>query len=172
MSSAVVVAHPDDESLWCAGAVIREKADVICCTVPRRDPERAIRFFDAVRELGGYPILIPFVESPPDMPIPHLDALDLSKYEKVYTHNAQGEYGHLHHKQIHEHVLETYSGAIRTFNGDDEVIHLTAEESETKNRALACYDHCSPSDGGQTKYEALLKRYRIDMAREGYGIVR
>ena len=96
MNKAVVVAHPDDETLWASSQC--EGADVICCTVPYRDPERAIKFFEAVRILGGYPILIPFQESIGE-PIPHLREVDLSRYDTVVTHNADGEYGHLHHIQ-------------------------------------------------------------------------
>ncbi len=164
---AVVVAHPDDESLWCGGLIARFKPDVICCTVPRRDPERAIKFFDAVRELGGYPILIPFVESPPNEPIQHLDALDLSRYSCVVTHGADGEYGHLHHKQVHEYVKANYDGELWTFGGEL-TIRLSEEGKAKKLKALQCYDHKSPSDNGQPKWKALMERYSINMEEETY----
>jgi hypothetical protein len=158
----VVVAHPDDETLWCGGLIARYKPDVVCCTVPRRDPERAIRFFYAVKELGGYPILIPFQESPANEPIRHLDLLELTGYKEIVTHGPEGEYGHLHHKQVSECVDSKY-----VFGGNI-VLELTDEEIQRKERALRCYDHVSPTDG-KPKWEALLERYDIELGRETYG---
>lgn len=168
---AVVVAHPDDETLWCGGLIARYKPDVICCTVPQRDPERAIRFFDAVRWLGGYPILIPFVESPPNELIQHLDAVNLSRYGHIVTHGADGEYGHLHHKQVHKYVKESTDCVLWTFGGEIK-LPLTEEEQTLKNLALRCYSHKSPSDNGKPKWLALLDRYNINPAEETYHVER
>ena len=163
MSKAVVVAHPDDETLW-ASSHIGPGVDVICCTVPRRDPERAIRFFDAVRELGGFPILIPFVESAPNELLPHLDVLDLSRYDTVVTHGAKGEYGHLHHMHVHDHVNATFTGK-KVFFGYQEG-NLVECDPERKKAALMKYDHHSPSDGGKPKWQALIDVYDIDLGKE------
>jgi len=170
---AVIVAHPDDETLWAGGLITRfQSLDVICCTVPARDPERAIKFFNAVRVLGAYPILIPFVESPANELIQHLDVLDLSRYDTVITHNEKGEYGHLHHRQVHEYVKEHTTCNMLTFQGDDLIIHMIGGESDRKRKALECYDHKSSADGGKPKYQALLDRYHISMEREGYHVER
>ena len=42
MKSVCVVAHPDDETLFAAGAIIRSGGDwtVICCSTPESDPIR------------------------------------------------------------------------------------------------------------------------------------
>ena len=38
----MVVAHPDDETMWGGSLPIRYPGDwfIVCCTVPKRDPER------------------------------------------------------------------------------------------------------------------------------------
>lgn len=160
MRSAVIVAHPDDETLW-AGCLIGQKPgiDVICCSVPRRDPERSIRFFEAVRILGGFPILIAHIEPPPDEDMQHLHLLDLSPYDTVYTHNAQGEYGHRHHKNVHQYVVESGVRRVFGFGGD----FLVTDPTDRKLAALKCYDHQSPSDNGKPKWKALLDRYDINL---------
>lgn len=175
--NAVVVAHPDDETLW-AGALLasREKSsrekpwDVICCTVPRRDPERSLRFYEAVRVLGGFPILIPITETEPNEDLPHLAVVDLSPYDCVVTHNKEGEYGHRHHRNVHEYVMRSDVPAVYSFGygaGTEEVFVA----SNRKEQALMCYDHTSPSDG-QPKWQALLDRYPINLHREYFNVER
>jgi len=163
---AVVVAHPDDETLWASSQV--EGSDVICCTVPRRDPERAIRFFEAVRVLGGYPILIPFQEPTAAEFIEHLSVLDLSPYDLVVTHNKNGEYGHLHHRQVHTYIKNTYKGDLMTFGyGSGEPIDC---DPIKKLEALKKYDNHSNADGGLPKWKALMEKYQIDMDREYFNV--
>lgn len=171
--NAVVVAHPDDETLWAGVLISSNKGafDVICCTVPRRDPDRAIRFAYAVKELGGYPVLVPFVEPNPDRDIQHLDAVDLSPYDLIVTHNSKGEYGHLHHRNVHDYVRDSRARRIFTFGyggGEHEIVN----EGDDKERALRCYDHKSPADGGVPKWQALLNKYPVDLHKEFFNAIR
>ena len=167
--TAVVVAHPDDETLWAGGLLARyENFDVICCSIPARDPERAIRFFEAVRTLGHYPILLPFAERDAQTLLGHLHHLDLSRYNNVVTHNEEGEYGHLHHQQLHAHICENFKGNIFTFGfGRGNIaIALTDHEKASKLLALKVYDNISISDNGVPKWKALLAKYNVDFEVE------
>lgn len=176
MRRAVVVAHPDDESLWFGGLVIAEPGDwmIICCSIPRVDPIRAWKFFDACAVLGARARLLPFVESDPGKPLGNLDALDLSGFDEVVTHNEVGEYGHQHHKQLHRFVAERcrertlVSGYGRNAGGLRRYA-LTRATHAAKMAALRCYDHVSPSDG-RPKWEALIARYgtQFDLSVETY----
>lgn len=171
---AVVVAHPDDECLFAAGLLIRypERWTVFCCTIPRTDPIRALKFFDACEVLGARGVLFPFTEAEPRARLEHLDRLDLDGFDLVVTHNADGEYGHLHHRQIHSHIMERWPEKTACFgwklggHGRD-VLHLRAGEQEQKLAALKCYDHTSPFDG-KPKWQALLDRYAIDLRIESH----
>jgi len=172
-NGAVVVAHPDDETLWAGGLIASsENVTVICCTVPRKDPERALKFFDAVRVLGGYPVLVPFVEPSPLEDIDHLDVLQLSGFDWIATHNANGEYGHRHHKNVHEWVKSDADCPVFTFGHGqdcgDHVIDLTGDYGAAKFAALECYDSYSPADSGLPKWVALMNTYDIDRKREVY----
>lgn len=166
----VVVAHPDDECLFSAGLLICQPADwtIICCSIPRRDPIRAYKFFDACAVLGAKPRLLPFSEKDVDTPLESLQYLDLSDFDIIVTHNRIGEYGHPHHKQVHRHITQEYgqSRLIYTFGyglpiaEHDISIRLDDARLMKKMRALRSYDHELPYEGeDRPKWEALLRRY-------------
>lgn len=173
---AVVVAHPDDEVLWAGGLLARhgERYTVICCSIPRADPVRAFKFFAACETFGAHARLLPFPETDPKEPLQHLGLLDLSAFELVVTHNAQGEYGHPHHRALHRFVTERFPRAAATFgfrpdgSRGSEVLHLSADEQARKMAALRCYDHVSPHDSGKPKWQALMDRYALDFRTESF----
>ncbi len=164
----VLVAHPDDETLFAGGLILRYPGrwTVICCSIPRTDPIRAWKFYDACASLGVFRMgVLPFIESAPDQPLGNLDAVDLSGFDCVVTHNENGEYGHFQHRQLNSWVRGNadYRGTIVTFGyrpgGCGEIrLALTDEEQRRKRNALQCYDHVSPSDG-KPKWQALIERY-------------
>jgi LmbE family N-acetylglucosaminyl deacetylase len=161
---ALVVAHPDDETLWAGGYLLRHPdTTVICCSVPRHDSIRAWKFFDACDSLGVKGRIIPATESAPDKPLEHLGVLDLSRYDTIITHGKDGEYGHLHHKQVHEFITSYYPEKnILSFGfGKGEIrLELTEDEQQRKLAALQCYDHIWPYQGRNIpKWRALMERY-------------
>lgn len=163
-NGAIILAHPDDESLWCGGLMVRFPCrwTAICCSIPRTDPIRAWKFFDACAVLGATARLLPFVEPGPQDILGHLDNLDVGGFDAIVTHNAVGEYGHRHHVDVHRHVVARwperswligYGAAPGAFT-----IALSEQDMARKRAALRCYDHVSPSDG-KPKWQALLDRY-------------
>lgn len=176
-NGAIVVAHPDDETLWCGGLMLRHPScwTVICCSIPKTDPIRAWKFFSACDDLGAKPRLMPFGESDARLPLDHLDDLDLSSFDCVVTHNAIGEYGHVHHIQIHRFIAERWPDKTVTIGygeaGSDRATRIALSEGEMARKliALRCYDHISPSDG-KPKWRALLDRYgaQFDLSVETY----
>lgn len=172
-SMAVVVAHPDDEVMWCGGLLARygEKCTVICCSIPRSDPVRAWKFFDACDVFGAKTRLLPFTETDAAQPLQRLDALDLSGFDCVVTHGAAGEYGHQHHRSLSAYVRGRWSDKTWCFGwrptGHGALsLYLTHREQERRLAALKCYDHVSPHDGGKPKWQALLDRYPVDLRVE------
>lgn len=167
----MVVAHPDDESLWGAGLMIRHPKDwtVICCTVPFHDPVRAEKFLDACKVLGAHGISIPFPERGGPIEVP-----DLSGYDLIITHNSAGEYGHVQHKELHNKIKPRWPDKTICFGyGGGKprlVIELTEDEKNRKMQAIRCYDHVSKTDHGDPKWVALMKVFnpRFDLWREPY----
>jgi LmbE family N-acetylglucosaminyl deacetylase len=172
---ALVVAHPDDESLFFGGLVIAEPGDwtIICCSIPRTDPERAWKLFDACEVLGAKARLLPFVESGPKEPLQNLNLIDLSGFDQIVTHNTVGEYGHQHHVQINRRLMACCPDKILTGGYGKSVgpkrIALNERQLGVKMAALRCYDHTSPSDG-KPKWRALIDRYgsQFDLGVETY----
>jgi LmbE family N-acetylglucosaminyl deacetylase len=174
---ALVVAHPDDEAMWFAGALIRHPGDwtIICCSIPRTDPARAWKFHQACAVLGATGKVLPFTETEPGRDLDYLGLLDLAGFEDVLSHNWTGEYGHQHHRSVHQHLAERWPGRLLLSgyglgaHPADHVIDLDTGEMERKLAAIRCYDHVSPSDG-LPKSEALLARYgaEFNLQREPY----
>ena len=169
--TAVVVAHPDDETLWAGGLLARyNNWDIVCCSIPRRDPERINDFKDAVKFLNHNPVIYETTEPSASVQMSHLYNVDLSNYDCIFTHNIKGEYGHVHHKQIHKFVMANTSCKVYSFGfGKGKiVINLTQDEIKLKSLALQCYQNKSPADKGLPKWKALLNRYNIDMYKETF----
>ncbi len=163
----VVVAHPDDEVLWCAGLVIHYPKDwlIVCCTIPFKDPERANKFLDACDVLGSESLLLGHPERNGRIPKPDLTGRDL-----IISHGPNGEYGHPQHREVHRLVNPDLWFAY----GDQSDVTLTLDDNEyaQKLAAIYCYDHYSPADDGKRKSEALIGYYgkRYDLRREPYGL--
>lgn len=146
MKRAVVVAHPDDEVLWAGGLLLRFPGDwtVICCSTPAKDPVRAEHFFDACDAMGVKGKIFPEKDIK-DVPLKFLDRINLEEFDHIFTHNRWGEQGHLHHKQVHRHVLSRYGHKqITTFGYRPKgrgvhLLELTNDELDRKMEAFRKY---------------------------------
>lgn len=164
----IVVAHPDDETLWAGGLAARLKCHIISCSIPKRDPIRAEQFMNAVKILGCTGEVLPCIENPP-APL-DLSLLDLEHYDHIITHNEKGEYGHPHHIQVHNHICERYPDKRKSYFGYGHVgddIRMSGDEILAKIDALKCYDYDNGIDG-KPKWLALLERYKINVAKESH----
>ena len=166
----LIVAHPDDETLWAGGLVLRHPGDwtIVACSVPVADPLRAVKFHDAIERLGAKGWV---VKQPDQFGQPLALDADLSGYDVVVTHGPEGDYGHPHHVQVHHHVRQRARCRTVWFGYDEgETLRLTPEEGRQKLRALQAYDHVLEYDGTpMPKWAALLQRYgRQWLEREFY----
>lgn len=175
---AVIVAHPDDETMWAGGLLARygNKAHVLCCSTPKTDKIRAEKFYDACAVYGAQATVRAVTDEGPGVPL-DLRHINLIEFDAIVTHNADGEYGHPHHKEVHRFCIKEAAKRklpVFTFgphgagHGAISII-LTPREEATRLRALQCYDHILPYCGRPLpKWQALLERYGNLKAIETY----
>ncbi len=106
---AVVVAHPDDETLWVGGTMLlHPESDWTVVAVCRRsDPDRASRFLRALGYLNATGAIGDLNDGPEqtalaarDVQNAVLELLPSGKFDFVITHGIWGEYTrHLRHEE-------------------------------------------------------------------------
>lgn len=119
----MIVAHPDDESLFGGAQLILESNWKVVCVTNGNNPVRRAEFISVMSatncdyEIWNYPDIYrnPFDED--------LLAKDFSRliqendWSKIVTHNSAGEYGHPHHIQIHHLLKHIESVCVFGFGG-------------------------------------------------------
>ncbi|NCN26755.1 PIG-L family deacetylase [bacterium] len=149
----IVVAHPDDETLFMGGLILSRREfvwDVICTTDADGDgrgDERWEEFQKACEVLGANPLgFLGF----PDVFDQRLNVSELKQeifeklqgYDSVYTHGPLGEYGHPHHQDtsiaVHEAALERNMQAwsVAYNSKPDDVVVLSKETYAVKLKTL------------------------------------
>lgn len=112
----VIVAHPDDETIWMGGSLIRHKKDwetTVISLTRKSDKDRFPKFKKVCKTLGvkGYIYNLndenlkkPLTQKEILKPIsPHIKN---KTFDILFTHGKNGEYGHPRHKQVHKAVKE------------------------------------------------------------------
>jgi LmbE family N-acetylglucosaminyl deacetylase len=116
--AAVIVAHPDDETLW-AGGTILANPDwewFILSLCRSGDEDRRPRFWNALNALDALGNIANLDDEPEQVSLPKGVAehtiqrfLPNIHYDVVYTHGPQGEYTrHLRHEEVSAAVTDLW----------------------------------------------------------------
>lgn len=121
----VIVAHPDDETLWAGGTILSHPSwkCFIVCLCRGRDPERALKFYQALKVLKSEGVLGELDDGTDQMLLDDrevertiLDLLPSKHYDLIITHNPSREYTKLlRHEEVSKAVIRLWqSGEIST----------------------------------------------------------
>ena len=166
----VIVAHPDDETLWAGGTMLMHPDN--CWTVVtlcrRSDPDRAPKFARAVEYFGAKGVMGDLSDDPQQTPLRTIDVEDAiidllpsDRYDLVITHGLWGEYtSHRRHEEVAKAVMALRESGRLTAQ---EVWMFAYEDGGRKYlpRAMADADVYVrlPQDIWETKYRIITETY-------------
>jgi len=149
----IIVAHPDDETIWMGGFILRNKNYdwTILSLCRKHDKDRSIKFknvcnlynaksfMDNLNDTSKTPTNIEKI-------IIKIQKHIENNYDLIFTHNSNGEYGHIRHKEVHQAVMKMINRKLLKvnklvffsyFNAKfNKKIKLTQEELETKKKII------------------------------------
>ncbi|MBC9932214.1 PIG-L deacetylase family protein [Chitinophaga qingshengii] len=115
---AVIVAHPDDETLWAGGTLLShpEWDCFVACICRAGDTDRAPRFAAVLQALGARGKMADLDDGPEQLPLPIpvvaeqiLQLLPHTQFDLILTHNIAGEYTrHRRHEEVSEAVFQLW----------------------------------------------------------------
>jgi LmbE family N-acetylglucosaminyl deacetylase len=114
IDALVVVAHPDDETIWMGGTILKNKDWnwTILSLCRKGDPDRMPKFKKVCENYGAVGIISDLDDeilkplSIDEVKTKILESLKEKDFDYVFTHGENGEYGHLRHKETHNAMKE------------------------------------------------------------------
>lgn len=150
-SNLLVVAHPDDESIFFGGLVQRRRIlpwHLVCVTDGNADGRGAERHHDLLSAAKALKIKRTEHWDFPDRFNARLDVdqvarrlLDLPAPKAVFTHSILGDYGHPHHQDVSLAVHRAFHGRIPVWSVayncyPEKTLALTPKEFKIKTHIL------------------------------------
>jgi LmbE family N-acetylglucosaminyl deacetylase len=170
---AIIVAHPDDETLW-AGGTILSNPDwqyFIASLCRKNDPDRAPRFEKALSFLGADGIMGDLDDGPHQTPLSEdvienaiLELLPSRNFDLIITHSINGEYTrHRRHEEIGRAVINLWHSGRLTTN---ELWAFAYEDGYRNYNPVIIEDapvfYALPHDVWEKKYHIITNIYGFD----------
>jgi hypothetical protein len=158
----VIVAHPDDETIWMGGTLAREKhiAWTIVALCRKSDADRMPKFLKAAQYYNAKGIIcdleddgimsvsesVPVIQKIIQKELSQPAGLRLrgsdsrSGWDVLFVHGKNGEYGHMRHKGVHLGVKElAQNGGIQAKRAFSFAYKLDKEKNIAVSRKGAKY---------------------------------
>lgn len=188
----MIVAHPDDETLWGGIELLNENYLVLCITNGKLSGNIRYKEMNKVMEKTNDKCIILSYPDAYKLKRVNWEKVGVSKYiksdietvitykhwKKIVTHNPQGEYGHIHHKLTSKFTTELYNKDINQDNlyyfakyYDKGHLYkvrkylpkLTEEQVEKKMDLLDIY---ASQSGAFVKYGQMIKYEKLVKAKD------
>jgi LmbE family N-acetylglucosaminyl deacetylase len=122
---AVIIAHPDDETLWAGGTILSHPSWnwFVVCLCRGSDTDRSTKFYNALKIFKAKGIMGDLDDGPDQKPLDEkevenkiLELLPPKHFDLIISHNPTGEYTrHLRHEEIGKAVIKLWhTGKIST----------------------------------------------------------
>jgi len=167
---AVIVAHPDDETLWAGGTILSHPSWnwYIVALCRASDKDRAPRFFRALQDLGASGKMADLDDGPEQRPLDEcevqrtiLELLPPGHFDLILSHNPTGEYTrHLRHEEVSRAVISLWNASQLSA---DELWMFAYEDGGKRYlprpvEAAPVY-HILPEETWQRKYRIITETY-------------
>ena len=170
LNVCIIVAHPDDETLWAGGMILMHPQwrCFILSLCRASDPDRAPKFKQALSNLGASGTMADMDDGPEQHPLSlHelqqtiMTGIDPAVCDLLLTHGTNGEYTcHRRHEEVSQAVLElVQSGKIRC----QELWQFAYEDGcgqyVPRADAQASFSVSLPDDIWKRKYRIITEIY-------------
>ena len=110
----MIVAHPDDETIWGGSHLTNGNYTVLCIT-NGNNKKRKKEFMKVMEKTHSKGIILSFPDKTKgkrdnwksckkDIQREIKKEIDSKDWDQIVTHNPDGEYGHIHHKKVSKYV--------------------------------------------------------------------
>ena len=166
-NNLIIVAHPDDETLWGGSHINEDKYFIVCITCGKN----RIRYSEIkkVSKMSDnnflglfYPDTTWFMRNDWKKYKKNIEKdleriIKMKKWNSIVTHNKDGEYGHIHHKMTHRIVTDIYEN--NNLNNQTKLYYFGKYYSKEKIKLMEKDTYIMSSDSLKKK-EKMIKKYR------------
>jgi len=132
----MVVAHPDDETIFGGAALLSERGWKVICLTNQKDEIRSEEFRRVMKRVGAayeiwdYPDLYDGSFDPEPLRMEIGKVIRNHRYERIVTHNLGGEYGHSQHRSLSQILHSMELDNLYVFGQSDQVLpfHLLRDK--------------------------------------------
>ncbi len=143
VNNLMIVAHPDDETIFGGEHLLKDNYLVVCVTCV--DEERVKEFEKTMKKSGNEYLILNYpdktngekddwVTSFDGIKSDLKEIIDYKEWKTIVTHNPDGEYGHIHHKMLSKIVTSIANKNIlyyfNHYYSDEELDKMNISESE------------------------------------------